>query len=96
VAIYSTIGVQYFADEDSAGFCDFFHAFYTMFSVVAYSQPTGIAAFDDNGNVRVGVVIFIYSYVAIVMFVLLQVVVAVLLDSFYRARQKDKEEAARY
>ena len=45
----------------------FFHAFFTMFGdkigVMAYSQrPTGIApAFDENGDVRVRVVIFSYS-----------------------------------
>jgi anaerobic C4-dicarboxylate transporter len=52
---------------------DFFHAFYRLFTVVAYSQPIGIAAFDEDGRVRVGAIVFTYSYVGIVVIILLQV-----------------------
>ena len=50
--------------------------------------------FDENGNLQPGRLAFVYSYVCITVFMLLQVVVAVLLDSFYRARLKDQEEMA--
>ena len=45
MAIYAAIGTQYFAQErrkdvpsglEDHPFCDFFHAYYTVFGVVAY------------------------------------------------------------
>ena len=73
IAIYAAIGTEYFAEEIPDGFCDFFHAFYTLFSVIAYSEDGGITIFDDDGNVRTGRAAFVYSYVAIVVIMMLQV-----------------------
>ena len=94
VAIYAVIGREFYGQGNPIYFCDFFHAFYTMFGVVALgTNPVNV--FDDEGHLIVGNAAFVYSYVAIVIFVLLQVVVAVLLESFYKARQRSKEEAAK-
>mmetsp|Transcript_86151 Transcript_86151/g.229964 ORF Transcript_86151/g.229964 Transcript_86151/m.229964 type:complete len:469 (+) Transcript_86151:1168-2574(+) len=94
IAVFASLAVQYFAGEAESNFCDFFHAFYTLFDLLAYQQETGLQAFNSEGAIRSGVVAFLYAYVGIVVFVQLQVVVAVTLESFYRARLKFKEEAA--
>jgi hypothetical protein len=51
-AVYGSVGVQYFGVESPESFCDFFHSFYTMFGIVAYSQPPpGLELFDSDGQV---------------------------------------------
>jgi hypothetical protein len=50
-AVYGSVGVQYFGVESPQNFCDFFHSFYTMFSVVAYSNPPDLELFDSDGQV---------------------------------------------
>jgi len=42
----------------------------------------------------VGTIAFIYSYIIVAVIVLLQIVVAVLLDNFFRSAQRTKEEEA--
>ena len=73
MAFYAAISTEYFAEEDPQGFGDFFHAFYTLFSVIAYSQPMDSVVFNDDGCVRFGAITFVYSYVGIVIIILLQV-----------------------
>eukprot|EP00960_Hanusia_phi_P003962 116421-Hanusia_phi.AAC.1 len=49
-----------------------------------------LPAFRPDGTVDVGTVAFIYSYVLIVVIVLLQVLVAVLLENFFTAARNEK------
>jgi hypothetical protein len=54
----------------------------------------GLEAFDEKGNPRIGTSLFIYSYIVIVVWILLQVSVAVLLvseDVHGRVREKEGE-----
>lgn len=50
--------------------------------------------FDADGNLPYGPVAFFVSFIVIVGWTLLQVVVALLLDNFNTATQKEKNEAA--
>ncbi len=51
MAVYSNIGVTFFSNEIPPGFCDFSHAFYTLFQLSAYTSATGMEAFDSTGQV---------------------------------------------
>lgn len=94
--IYAIIGVEYFADTAPLSFATFSRAVYTLFGVVAFQKWTDdIAAFDDDNSINYGPVVYIYSYVIIVVWVLLQVVVAVLLENFFSATASDKEQTAK-
>jgi hypothetical protein len=58
----------------------------------------GLEAFDEKGNPRIGTSLFIYSYIVIVVWILLQVSVAVLLVServHGRVRERRREGALR-
>jgi hypothetical protein len=51
MAVYSNVGVTFFSNEIVPGFCDFSHAFYTLFQLSAYTSDTGLQAFDSSGQV---------------------------------------------
>jgi hypothetical protein len=51
MAVYSNIAVTFFSKEIPPGFCDFAHAFYTLFQLAAYGSSTGMDAFESNGQV---------------------------------------------
>ena len=57
---------------------------YALFSLMAYEDwPDSLDPFLEDDNVQYGVVVFLYSYVGIINYVLMQVFVAVLLESFF-------------
>jgi hypothetical protein len=57
---------------------------YALFSLMTYEDwPDSLVPFLDDGSIRYGIIIFLYSYVGIINYVLMQVFVAVLLESFF-------------
>lgn len=80
MSVFVTVGVELFAEQAPEQFGSFFKGFYTLFGVIAYGRwpdnVDGLNPFDEEGNVRVEIVTFIYLYVVVVVIVLLQVVVA--------------------
>ena len=84
VFIYATIGVDTWREEAPLAFGNFFLAVWTLFSVVTFEDwPNVLLPFPENEPVRYDVVFYLYSYVGLVNYVLLQVLVAVLLESFF-------------
>ena len=93
MSIFCTVGVEMFKVDDPESFGTFIRAFHTLFSVISYGQWTeNLPAINEDGTGRVDVIIFTYGYVLIVNVVLLQVVVAVLLDNFFRAAEDLQNE----
>ena len=78
--VYATLGVENFGDRDPEGFGTFAKAVYTVFAIVAFQKwrDEALPSFDSEGGMDVGVLAYIYSFVAIVCWVLLQIVVATL------------------
>ena len=67
-----------------------------MFKITAGMGWTdSLPASADDGSLNYGNVLFVASYVVVVNWVLLQVSVAVLLDSFITARVESKRERER-
>ena len=78
----SIMGVTIFRETAPNNFDNFFRALSTMFRLTAgETWVDGLAAADENGNPYFGTAFFIYSYIVIVVWILLQVSVAVLLVS---------------
>ena len=76
------MGVTIFRETAPNNFDNFFRALSTMFRLTAgETWVDGLAAADENGNPCFGTAFFIYSYIVIVVWILLQVSVAVLLVS---------------
>jgi hypothetical protein len=74
------MGVTLFRETAPDNFDNFFRALSTMFRLTAgETWVDGLAATDEQGNPYYGTAIFIYSYIVIVVWILLQVSVAVLL-----------------
>ena len=74
------MGVTLFRETAPDNFGNFVRALSTMFRLTAGDTwVDGLAATDEQGNPYYGTVIFIYSYIVIVVWILLQVSVAVLL-----------------
>jgi hypothetical protein len=75
------MGVSIFRDYAPASFSTFDRALSTMFRLTAgETWVDGLAAYSaEDGRLYYGTALFIYSYIAIVVWILLQVSVAVLL-----------------
>ncbi len=75
------MGVAIFRDTAPASFNTFDRALSTMFRLTAgETWIDGLAAFNpEDGTLLYGTALFIYSYIVIVVWILLQVSVAVLL-----------------
>eukprot|EP00292_Cryptomonas_paramecium_P006186 CAMPEP_0113691486 /NCGR_PEP_ID=MMETSP0038_2-20120614/18463_1 /TAXON_ID=2898 /ORGANISM="Cryptomonas paramecium" /LENGTH=394 /DNA_ID=CAMNT_0000613107 /DNA_START=645 /DNA_END=1826 /DNA_ORIENTATION=- /assembly_acc=CAM_ASM_000170 len=91
-AFYAYLGVRSFGDQDPAEFCDFYHSFFTMFSIIAFNNAPHLDFFDQHQQGKPDVVFFVWTFIFIVMYILLQVVIAMLLESFELARTASKEE----
>jgi len=84
VFIYATIGVDAWREEAPEAFGDFFRAIWALFSIMTFEDwPPELYPFPESGKVRYAVVFYVYSYVGIINYILLQVLVAVLLESFF-------------
>ena len=88
------MGVAIFRDAAPANFNTFDRALSTMFRLTAgETWIDGLAAYSaEDGSLYYGSALFIYSYIVIVVWILLQVSVAVLL---VRARAPAREAAPR-
>mmetsp|Transcript_88013 Transcript_88013/g.234027 ORF Transcript_88013/g.234027 Transcript_88013/m.234027 type:complete len:193 (+) Transcript_88013:2-580(+) len=91
-SIYAILGVSLFADDSYQDFGRFSHAFYTMFYFTyANEWPDGVNMHLADGSPDWRVGMFSMSYVVIVGWVVLQVSVAVLLDSFVTSTAEIEE-----
>ena len=93
--IFTTIGVEMFHADAPDEFATFARSIYTLFGVIAYGRwpDDKLSAFDKQGKMVNERVWFIYTFVIIMVIVMLQVVIAVLLDNFFRQGQMQEEKA---
>jgi len=88
--IYAVIGVYIFSDQ-AESFENFAKAVFTLFVVAGLGEwPDELPAFSTENYMDWNVVIFLFTYVAIILWTILQVIVAVLLDGFTTATMEDK------
>ena len=92
--IFATFGVEMFHRDAPAEFATFARSFYTLFGVIAYGRwpDDKLNAFGGDQNDTMVRVAFIYSFVIVMVIVMLQVVVAVLLDNFFKVSQSQQAE----
>ena len=88
-AIYAIVGVTLFASKSPENFFDFFTAMFTMFQVMTGDNWSDICRnlFVSTGQ-GAGVAMFFVSFQLIVALVLVNVVIAVLLDEFSKAAER--------
>ncbi|EKX37036.1 hypothetical protein GUITHDRAFT_145280 [Guillardia theta CCMP2712] len=84
LAIYSILGVSFFRDN-SYFFSDFLTAALTMFQVMTVDGWYDIMTAGGIGSPSFPTVLFFVSFIVLVTFTLLPIVLAVLLDSFKSA-----------
>eukprot|EP00960_Hanusia_phi_P033530 750499-Hanusia_phi.AAC.4 len=89
-----SMGVEFFSSQAPVEFGNFFRGFYTLFGVIAFGKwPDDVLPpFKPDGSLNVGIVAYIYSFVLFVVLVLLQVLVAVLLENFFSAAKREREK----
>ena len=88
-AIYAIMAVTFFSSVADDEFGDFFKAMFTMFQVMTGDAWSNIARRLFVGNAHpAGVAVFFVSFQLIVALVLVNVVIAVLLDEFSKAAEK--------
>jgi Ca2+-binding EF-hand superfamily protein len=91
--IYAIIGVSFFRDTAPDDFISFDRSFLALFRVIA--GETWIDSLDritEDGKLNGPAVVFIFSFIVIVNWTLLQVSVAVLLDKFVSATAEMEQE----
>lgn len=96
--IYTILGVFLFRDQSPDGFGTFNRSLTTHFLLIAMGRwPDEVQLLDADGDVNVTAFLYLFTFVAIVLWTCLQVVVAVLLDNFLAATQDEKRaEAVKY
>mmetsp|Transcript_48070 Transcript_48070/g.150839 ORF Transcript_48070/g.150839 Transcript_48070/m.150839 type:complete len:799 (-) Transcript_48070:45-2441(-) len=90
IAIYSIVAVQFFKQQQPELFGDFFTSMFTMFQVMTLDNWSDIVrALWLQTNQEFGVACFFCSFQLIATMVLLNVVIAVLLDNFSDASREE-------
>jgi voltage-gated sodium channel len=90
-SVYAVFGTHYFGERSPYYFGNFVTSMFTLFQV--FMGESGIARFlfHDESKIDLDVVLFFVSYVFIAPVILLNVVVAVLLDEFINFIAQEKE-----
>ena len=96
--IYATMGVTFFGDDENKLFEDFTTALFTMFQVCtgdAWASEVARVFLEEDGRMMAGSTVFFVSYVLIAWCVLLNIVVAVLLDELFQKMAAKRSEDAK-
>eukprot|EP00960_Hanusia_phi_P068461 766852-Hanusia_phi.AAC.3 len=96
--IWATLGTHIYHERSPIFFGNFLDSVFTMFQVVtgdSWASAVTRTLFHEDGSVDIGVAIFFVSYVIFAGVVLINIVVAVLLDEFISAVSLEKEELQR-
>ena len=89
------LGTTFFGSLAPTSYGRFDQALISMFCVAAgMGWTSSIPGINPDGSVNFGSVFFIASFVVVVNWTLLQICVAVLLDSFIRTRRSQQEVAS--
>jgi voltage-gated sodium channel len=90
-SVYAVFGTHYFGQRSPTHFSNFFTSVFTLFQVFNGDSSIARSLFHDENKVDVDVFLFFVSYVFIAPVILLNVVVAVLLDEFIKFIAEEKE-----
>jgi len=93
MSIYAVLGATLLTEKDPEGFQSFTHSMLTMFQVATFDSWGEIARKQQNdaGDMDFGTSVFFISYLLLMSFTLLPVVIAVLLDNFMQSTRKEKD-----
>jgi len=94
ILIYAVLGVNFWKEHNEDLFGTFAKASFTMFQISTLEGWNDIARnmFYEDGDVHTGAALFFTSFVVIEVWMCLPVVIAVLLDKFTLATQKEQEK----
>jgi hypothetical protein len=88
------LGVTFFSEVASEDFARFDRAFFSLVRLSAgETWIDSLQRLNEDGTLNYGPNLYVFSYIVIVVWVLLQVSVAVLLDNFVSYTMKEEEEA---
>jgi len=92
VAFYAILGVHMYGTKKAAHFKTFARSCFTMLQVTTLDSWSSLARdlWKEDGTMDAGVVVFFTSFIFVVAFTLLPVVVAVLLDAFAAESTREK------
>mmetsp|Transcript_29609 Transcript_29609/g.69192 ORF Transcript_29609/g.69192 Transcript_29609/m.69192 type:complete len:960 (-) Transcript_29609:170-3049(-) len=91
----TVIGTSFFKETDPVHFGTFSRTFYTLWLAVAFGMwDTGLSFLDENEEINFGVVAYIVCFVIVMIWVSLQVVLAILLENFVSAQQNEQNRVA--
>ena len=97
LALFSIMGTSFFADEAPEQFGNMTRSLLTLMRVAGGDTwVEGIPILLENGEVNMMPAAFIFIYIIVVCWTLLQVSVAVLLDNFVAETARGKEEEERH
>ena len=94
IFIYAILGVQLFGERPISHFRTFSRAVFTLFQISTADSWSSLALslfYEDDATMDTTVVMYFTSFIVIVVFILLPVVVAVLLENFTLASQRNRE-----
>ncbi len=88
------LGVTFFSDIAPDEFARFDRAFFALVRLSGgETWLDSLQRLNEDGSLNYGPNVYIFSYIVIVVWVLLQVSVAVLLDNFVSYTMKEEEQA---
>ena len=92
--IFAVLGVNQFSEKDPLHFKTFMKAMLTLFQCATLDNWAGITRglFPEDGTGDTGAILYFVIWLIIVSYTLFPVVVAVLLDSFWVAAKKEKDD----
>jgi len=91
-SIYAVVAVDLFGEENPVYFGSYSASLFTMFQVCTFDNWADGISRDEDGSVTFRAAVFFVSFVIIVGWVILNIVVAVLLDEFVESVTKDRNE----
>uniref|UniRef100_A0A6U5BNI5 EF-hand domain-containing protein n=1 Tax=Hemiselmis andersenii TaxID=464988 RepID=A0A6U5BNI5_HEMAN len=95
-SIFAVLGTEFYKERDPENFGTFSRTMYTLWYAVAFSTwRNDLPIWDEQGNINWGILLYLVSMVVILMWVTLQIVVAVLLDNFVGATKLEHQKEAK-
>jgi len=94
--VYAILGVRLYSDRNAADFGTFTVALLSMLQVcTGEGWGIGRPLYENNGNFDPGAVVFFISYLILVGIILVNIVLAVLVDEFIKSVGEEKAADAR-
>eukprot|EP00283_Hemiselmis_rufescens_P025679 CAMPEP_0173466768 /NCGR_PEP_ID=MMETSP1357-20121228/73909_1 /TAXON_ID=77926 /ORGANISM="Hemiselmis rufescens, Strain PCC563" /LENGTH=408 /DNA_ID=CAMNT_0014434851 /DNA_START=1 /DNA_END=1224 /DNA_ORIENTATION=+ len=95
-SIFCVLGTGFFKDMDPDNFGTFARTFYTLWLAMAFGIWDNQLSFqDENSRINFGVVLYLVVFVIFMLWISLQVVLAILLENFVSAQQEEQAREAK-